>query len=331
MAQGVVLLADLNGRDLVMALARPGNPPSEHVVIPCATLPELEAILKARLADLAGEDLVGAAISAAGPEIDGAITVTNSGLTVSQAWLRSVLRTPRVFLVNDLAACALGAPKVAESQLAMIHYGKADRKGAIAVLGPDLGLGVAGLAPLRGGDGWMAVPSEGGHIDFCPAEPREVAVFAAIRTRHGDTAAERLLSKEGLGEIHDAITHTSGPLSTPQNDNVIITLARQGDAPALEAISIFSSLLGGFAGDMALVFAARGGVYLNSPLLEQIGDLLDLEAFARRFAAKGRMSGYLAEVPVFIMHGRPTLLGLSSLFSASDMRYEASEVKFLDC
>uniref|UniRef100_B0SUT5 Glucokinase n=1 Tax=Caulobacter sp. (strain K31) TaxID=366602 RepID=B0SUT5_CAUSK len=331
MAQGTVLLADLNGRDLVVALARPGNPPSEHAVIPCATLAELEAILKARLAELAGEDLVGAAISAAGPEIDGAITVTNTGLTLSQTWLRIVLRTPRVFLVNDLAACALGAPKVAESQLVMIHPGKADRKGAIAVLGPDLGLGVAGLAPLRGGDGWMAVPSEGGHIDFCPAEPREVAIFAAVRARHGDTAAERLLSKEGLGEIHEAIRQTGGLFSTPENDNAIIELARQGDTAALEAISVFSGLLGGFAGDMALVFAARGGVYLNSPLLEQIGDLLDLKAFVRRFAAKGRMSGYLADVPVFVMHGRPTLLGLSSLFSASDMRYEASEVKFLDC
>ncbi len=331
MAQGSVLLADLNGRDLVVALARPGNAPREHAVIPCATLPELEAILKARLAELGSEDLVGAAISAAGPEIDGAITVTSTGLALSQTWLRSVLRTPRVFLVNDLAACALGAPKVAESQLDMIHHGKADRKGAIAVLGPDLGLGVAGLAPLRGGDGWMAVPSEGGHIDFCPAEPREVAIFAAVRARHGDTSAERLLSKEGLGDIHEAILRPSGPLSTPQNDNVIIELARQGDAAALEALSVFSGLLGGFAGDMALVFAARGGVYLNSPLLEQIGDLLDLKAFARRFVAKGRMSAYLAEVPVFIMHGRPTLLGLSSLFSASDMRYEASEVKFLDC
>ncbi|MBW8859705.1 MAG: glucokinase, partial [Caulobacter sp.] len=45
----------------------------------------------------------------------------------------------------------------------------------------------------------------------------------------------------------------------------------------------------------------------------------------------GRMSYYLANLPVFSMPGRPALLGLSSLFTPSDMRYAASDVKFLDC
>jgi glucokinase len=43
------------------------------------------------------------------------------------------------------------------------------------------------------------------------------------------------------------------------------------------------------------------------------------------------MSDYLAGIPVFRMPGRPALLGLSSLFTPSDMHYGASEVKFLDC
>jgi len=329
MTHGVALLADVTGRDLIVALARPGDNPGDHRVLPGSTALELEAGLKSVLAELK-DDLVGAAVSAAGPEIDGTVVLTSTGMSVSQAWLRSVLRTPRVYLVNDFTACALGAPRVAETLLGVIHPGKAARNSAIAVLGPDIGLGVAGLAPLRG-DSWMPVPSEGGHMDFCPVEAREAPIFSAIRARHGDCAAERLLSKEGLGDIHGAIVSYGGPLHAPENDNVVIERARAGDADAREAISIFSGLLGGFAGDMALVFAARGGVYLNSPLLEAIGDLLDLEAFARRYRAKGRMSFYLADLPVFSMPGRPALLGLSSLFSASDMRYAASDVKFLDC
>jgi glucokinase len=330
MTHGVALLADVNGRDLIVAVARPGDTPGEHRVLPGSTALELEAGLKSVLAELGPDALVGAAVSAAGPEIDGTILVTSTDLSLSLTWLRSVLRTPRVYLVNDFTACAMGAPMVAEAELSVIHPGKAARNAAIAVLGPNLGLGVAGLAPLRG-DGWLAVPSEGGHMDFCPVEAREAPIFSAVRARHGEVSAERLLSKEGLSDIHCALVGDGDPLATPENDNVIIERARAGDAKALEAISIFSGLLGGFAGDMALLFAARGGVFLCSPLLESIDGLLDLEAFARRYRAKGRMSYYVADVPVFRMPGRPALLGLSSLFSPSDMHYAASDVKFLDC
>ena len=330
MTHGLVLLADVTGRELIIALARPGDGPGEHRVLPGSTALELEAGLRSVLAELDAGELIGAAVSAAGPEIDGTVVLTSTGLSLSVAWLRSVLHTPRVYLVNDFTACALGAPKVAEAELGVIHPGKAARSAAIAVLGPDIGLGVAALAPLRG-DGWLAVPSEGGHMDFCPVEAREAPIFSAVRARHGDLSAERLLSKEGLSDIHCALVGDGDPLCVPENDNVIIARARAGDAQAREAISIFSGLLGGFAGDMALLFAARGGVFLNSPLLEAIGELLDRQAFVRRYRAKGRMSAYLADLPVFSMPGRPALLGLSSLFTPSDMLHATSDVKFLDC
>lgn len=330
MTHGVALLADVTGRELIVALARPGDTPGEHRVLPCSSPLELEAGLRSVTAELGPDELVGAAVAAAGPEIDGTVVLTSTGMSVSQAWLRSVLRTPRVYLVNDFTACAMGAPKVAEADLGVVHPGKAARNAAVAVLGPDIGLGVAGLAPLRG-DGWLAVPSEGGHMDFCPVEAREAAIFSAVRARHGDTAAERLLSKEGLSDIHCALAGDGDPLFTPESDSVVIERARMGDVQAREAVSIFSGLLGGFSGDMALLFAARGGVFLNSPLLEAIGGLLDREAFVRRYRNKGRMSFYLADLPVFSMPGRPALLGLSSLFTASDMRHAASDVKFLDC
>jgi glucokinase len=43
------------------------------------------------------------------------------------------------------------------------------------------------------------------------------------------------------------------------------------------------------------------------------------------------MRSYLSDLPVYSMPGRPALLGLSSLFTASDMHYAASDIKFLDC
>lgn len=324
MAKGSVLLADVNGRDLAMAVVRPGDPPREHRELPCASLRELEQHLTAALADGRHGELVGAAVCGAGPEIDGAIAMTAGDFVLTQSWLRAVLKTPRVALLNDFAACALGAPRLAPSAMTLVHDGKPARNAPIAVIGPNLGLGVAGLSPHRN-DGWVPVVSEGGHTDFTPGEAREVPVFSALQMKYGRVSAEHFLSQAGLVDIHAALG--GGEIS----DDLILSRVRDGDARAREALSIFSALLGAFAGDAALMFAARGGVYINSPLMERIDGLLDHAAFARRFADKGRMSAYLQSIPVYLTIGRCTLLGLSGLFTASDMKYEADEVKFLDC
>jgi len=325
MAKGSVLLADVNGRDLALAVVRPGDAPREHRELACASLRELERHLTAALAEGRQGELVGAAVCGAGPEIDGAIAMTAGDFTLTQSWLRAVLKTPRVAFLNDFAACALGAPRLAPSAMTLIHDGKPANKAPIAVIGPNLGLGVAGLSP-HPTDGWVPVVSEGGHIDFTPGEAREVPVFSALQMKHGRVSAEHFLSQQGLVDIHAALGGGEA-----DGDDLILTRARDGDARAREAVSIFSALLGAFAGDAALMFAARGGVYINSPFMERVGGLLDHAAFARRFADKGRMSAYLKDIPVYLTVGRCTLLGLSGLFSASDMKYGADEVKFLDC
>jgi glucokinase len=307
MAKGSVLLADVNGRDLAVAVVRPGDPPRDHRELPCASLRELEQHLTAALGGRG--DLIGAAVCGAGPEIDGAIALTAGDFVVTQSWLRAVLKSPRVTLLNDFAACALGAPKTAQ----------------IAVIGPNLGLGVAALTPHRL-DGWTPVVSEGGHVDFTPGEPREVPVFEALQAKYGRVSVEHFLSQAGLVDIHAALGGGEN-----DGDDLILSRVSDGDTRAREALSIFSGLLGAFAGDAALMFAARGGIYINSPLMERVGDLLDTAAFGRRFENKGRMSGYLKDIPVYLARGRCTLLGLSGLFSASDMKYTAEEVKFLDC
>lgn len=254
MAKGSVLLADVNGRDLALALVSPGDAPRAHRDLLCASLKALEAHLLDAVSEHAADGLIGAAVCGAGPEIDGAITLTAGDFTVTQAWLRAVLKTPRVSLLNDFAACALGAPRLDPSTMRLIHRGAPGRNAQIAVIGPNLGLGVAALTPHRI-DGWTPVVSEGGHIDFTPGEPREVAVFEALQARHGRVSAEHFLSQQGLIDIHAAL---GGELD--DSDELILSRVRSGDTTAQEALSIFSALLGAFAGDAALSFAARGGV-----------------------------------------------------------------------
>ena len=73
------------------------------------------------------------------------------------------------------------------------------------------------------------------------------------------------------------------------------------DKIAAEALHLFVVWLGAFAGDAALFFGARGGVYLGGGIAPKILDALSTEAFRYAFEEKGRMQSYLAPIPVSVI------------------------------
>ena len=77
---------------------------------------------------------------------------------------------------------------------------------------------------------------------------------------------------------------------------------------------MFCNLLGGLAGDIALIFLARGGVYLAGGILPRIIDILDGSSFRERFERKGRGSHVVAGIPTFLItHKSATLLGCAEM------------------
>jgi glucokinase len=77
---------------------------------------------------------------------------------------------------------------------------------------------------------------------------------------------------------------------------------------------MFCALLGEFAGNFALSFGAQGGVFIAGGVAAHIYDYLPGSQFRFRFEAKGRMSGYLAPIPAYlILHEDPAFIGLQSL------------------
>ena len=64
--------------------------------------------------------------------------------------------------------------------------------------------------------------------------------------------------------------------------------------------------LGRFAGDMALVYGARGGVYLGGGIPARVFDPSEATAFRlaffhREFQYKGRLSSFLEPIPIFVI------------------------------
>jgi glucokinase len=68
-------------------------------------------------------------------------------------------------------------------------------------------------------------------------------------------------------------------------------------------------MLGKEAGNLALTVLATGGVYLAGGVVQRMAPTCDWSLFHSTFRDKGRLSGLLQEIPVFVILEPVALLG----------------------
>jgi glucokinase len=191
------------------------------------------------------------------------------------------------------------------------------------VLGPGTGLGVAGLVHAR--HCWIPVPGEGGHIDVGPRTARENEIFPHLAAIEGRISAEQVLCGSGLVNLYRAVCAANGHAATlapassdkaeiAEQPSRVSTAALDGsDADAAEALRHFVVLLGRVAGDMGLVFMARGGVFLAGGISQKILPALQDPAFRAAFEDKAPHSQTMRDIPVYVVtHPTAALSGLSA-------------------
>jgi glucokinase len=285
-----------------------------------------------------------AAFAVATSVVGDEVAFTNSGWRFSREQTRRDLGLDTLLLLNDFEALALSLPGLRQHQVRLIpcsaplrvdaappgaRPGTADPAGpanpanpaeaAMAVIGPGTGLGVAGLLPTR--QGWVAVPGEGGHASLSAADDFEAALLAAVRREHAHVSAERLLSGIGLPVLHAAVAAVLGrsaqahaAMSGALTANAIVERGLAGqDEVCSRTLDSFCALLGSFAGNVALVLGARGGVYIGGGIVPRLGDRFFASKFRQRFEAKGRFEAYLQAVPTALITDTLAALGGTAL------------------
>ena len=147
------------------------------------------------------------------------------------------------------------------------------------------------------------------------ASHREDAILAYLRERFDHVSAERVLSGPGLENFYGAIAAIDGLKAPAPNAIDITNAALQRTCPiSCAALDMFCALLGGFAGNLALTYGARGGIYVAGGIAPRILDYLKSSAFRQRFEQKGRFRAYLEAIPTnVIVHPETTFLGLKAL------------------
>jgi glucokinase len=78
-------------------------------------------------------------------------------------------------------------------------------------------------------------------------------------------------------------------------------LAEAGDQKAVKALNCFVEIYGGYIGNLSLLWPARAGIYIAGGIAAKIESWMQQSAFLKSLHAKGRMSGLVKAMPVFLV------------------------------
>ncbi len=305
------LVADIGGTNTRCAIARPGGTVDSIETFCNRDFSGLEGLLGAYLGGLTnGQRPDEAVIAIAAPIRGDEIRMVNINWVVSVAGLARALALKRVTPLNDFEAQAYALPVLGPDDLRQVGGGEAVNGAPKVVVGPGTGLGTAGLVRIAGR--WHAITGEGGHVTMAPSNEREARIVALGRERYGHCSAERLISGAGLAFVYGALN--GGPALAPDE---VGSRIEAREAAALEALDVFFQLLGTVASNLALSFAAFGGVYIGGGITPRYIEQFQNSGFRQRFEDKGRFRPFLADIPTWVITAdQPALRGLAAYAEA---------------
>ncbi|MDO1580602.1 glucokinase [Rhizobium oryzicola] len=252
-----------------------------------------------------------AILAIAGPIEGDEIPLTNCDWVVRPKQLIAESGFEHVIVINDFEAQALAVASMPEQFREPLGPSTEPLIASRVVLGPGTGLGVAGLIHAR--DTWFPVPGEGGHVDLGPRTERDYQIFPHVEKLDGRISGEQILCGRGLVNLYRAICAADGvePLYAQPADITAHGLTGE-DARAAETISLFVTYLGRVAGDMALTFMSKGGVFLAGGISQRIIAALKKPEFRAAFEDKAPHQALMRHIPTFVVtHPQAALAGLA--------------------
>lgn len=296
-----VLVGDIGGTNARFAiLVDAFGEPREFPTVRTADFATIDEAIQTAILDTTSVMPQSALLAVAGPVDGDEIELTNCDWVVRPRAMFETLGLEEVLVLNDFEAQALAVVALGPEHMVAIGGGGSEPGGGRVVLGPGTGLGVAGLVQSRGV--WIPVPGEGGHVDIGPRSPRDFEVFPHVERIEGRISAEQILCGRGLVNLYRAVAAANAVPARLDTPAAITSAALAGaDAEAVEALDLFVTCLGRLAGDLALVFMSRGGVFLTGGIAQKIVPALQSGRFRAAFEDKAPHSDLLRAMPVSVI------------------------------
>jgi glucokinase len=312
----MILAGDIGGTKTVLALFEDVD---KRTVIKeekflSKDYPNLDEIVKAFLP----KDLFVrlASFGIAGPIQNNRCHATNLPWVIEGDSLQKILKTPFVFLINDLEANAWGISLLNPEELHVLHKGEG--VGNRALISAGTGLGEAGI--YFDGKLYQPFATEGGHAGFSPETEEQIGLWRYLKSKFDHVSFERVLSGHGIEAIYrfllemrkaSEVETVKIRMKTEDPAQVISEVGLNKGCPiCVETLNWFSSIYGSESGNLALKMLALGGVYIGGGIAPKILDVLKNGSFMNSFLAKGRFKPLLSKIQVqVILNPKTALLG----------------------
>jgi glucokinase len=205
-------------------------------------------------------------------------------------------------LVNDFVASAHAVPVLSGADVVPLNGKLAASAGNILLCGPGTGFGAAAI--LRQDGKLRVAESEAGHMALGAVTATELAAFARIAEEDGPLIVEDLLAGNGLVALHGALTDTQ------MSSGDLVAAALRGETAAKHTMDMFMAVFGRVAGDLALAFNARGGVYMSGGLGQALAPFYNEAPFRSAFEQHRPYQEFLRSIALFaVAHPCPGLVG----------------------
>ncbi|MEM8550924.1 MAG: glucokinase [Pseudomonadota bacterium] len=308
-----VLIADIGGTNVRFAVLEDAHSAlREFPTVHTAQFPDFATAASTAVLDTTAIMPRSLLIAVAGPVGEGLTKMTNADWVIDANQLIGALNLETLVIFNDFEALSLSLPALREDQVMKIGGGEPISRQPRIVLGPGTGLGVASL--IYGDRSYTPLAGEGGHMDVGPITAREFEMWPHVEHLHGRVTGEALLSGNGLTRLYRAVAaleQADGSVCKVGAD--VTRRAGEGDPCAIEAIDHFLTFLGRYAGDLALVFLAKGGVYVAGGIVPRLVERVSRSPFRTAFEDKEPHAHLMRQMPTFLItEPRPAIAGLAA-------------------
>ncbi|QCI66831.1 glucokinase [Phreatobacter stygius] len=310
------LICDVGGTNIRVArLDRPGAAPA---TVGHAGTRSAQGLAEAVAAMEQARPARSMIVCAAGPILGREVKLTNAAWTLDGPAVAAALGLEQGLLLHDFEALALSIPTFPADRLQAIGPELGQPLGPRLILGPGTGLGAAALTTVDGR--YLAIASEAGHVEFGPVGADELALWPHLEPVGGRITSESVLSGDGLSRLHRARLRATGDTGEPIDQAAVVARALAGpEGPEGDSVRLFWRLIGRFAGDLALIYAATGGVTLAGGILPRIAPLIDDKAFRAAFEAKAPMEPLMRAMPSRLLtQPEAVLAGMAAIATDPD-------------
>lgn len=279
-----ILLLDLGGTNLRYAFSEEGSAEVRDTKkIALDTISNFDDFIEDLVKKFNIHSMI---ISAAGPKVNGVISMTNRDLVIDEQALKVKFNLHKCFLLNDWESIGYSLSNIKDVEIELIKKGNPFNSNTFFI-GPGTGLGAA----LKVQDG-QVIPTEIGNTTGLTRSLLNNYLIDDSPSKF--VTLEDVVSGSAISSIYEYKTGNS--ITSVE----VVKLLKEGDKDAESVIAGFTKSLAEVISDMALTFISGNGVYIAGGLMRTIVEFMDKDLFIEHFTGskKGIHLELLEKMPI---------------------------------